>query len=152
MLADVYGPQRLIREGILPPAVLFDQPGYLLACQGIPVPDQAYLCLYAAHLARQPDGQWLVLTDRTQGPSGTGYTLENRIAVSRTLRNDFETLHIERLAPFFIALRDRLVSMAPGQRENPRVVLLSPGCAARHFLKTATWPVISGTRSWKGAI
>jgi uncharacterized circularly permuted ATP-grasp superfamily protein/uncharacterized alpha-E superfamily protein len=127
ILADVYGPQRLVREGVLPPDLVFDSPAYLLPCQGIQLPDQVHLCLYAAHLARQPDGQWLVLTDRTQGPSGMGYTLENRIAVSRTLRHDFETLHIERLAPFFIALRERLVSMAPGGRENPRVVLLSPG-------------------------
>ena len=84
----------------------------------LPVHDQAHLCLYAAHLARQPDGQWLVLTDRTQGPSGTGYTLENRIAVSRTLRHDFETLHIERLAPFFMTLREQLVSLAPRQRRK----------------------------------
>ncbi len=127
VLADVYGPQRLVREGVLPPAIVFEHPGYLLPCHGITPPDGAFLCLYAAHLARQPDGQWLVITDRTQGPSGTGYTLENRIAVSRALRNDFEMLHIERLAPFFIALRERLVLLAPGQRENPRVVLLSPG-------------------------
>ncbi|HTQ37654.1 MAG TPA: circularly permuted type 2 ATP-grasp protein [Pirellulales bacterium] len=135
ILADVYGPQRLVSEGVLPPAVVFDHPGYLLPCHGIRLPDDAYLCLYAAHLARQPDGQWMVLNDRTQGPSGTGYTLENRIAVSRTLRNDFETLHIERLAPFFIALQERLFSLAPKQRENPRVVLLSPGISSPTFFE-----------------
>jgi uncharacterized circularly permuted ATP-grasp superfamily protein/uncharacterized alpha-E superfamily protein len=135
ILADVYGPQRLVREGVLPPAVVFNHPGYLLPCRGIHLPDEAYLCLYAAHLARQPDGQWMVLNDRTQGPSGMGYTLENRIAVSRILRHDFETLYIERLAPFFIALQERLVSLAPRQRENPRVVLLSPGVSSPTFFE-----------------
>jgi uncharacterized circularly permuted ATP-grasp superfamily protein/uncharacterized alpha-E superfamily protein len=135
ILADVYGPQRLVREGVLPPEILFNHPGYLLPCHGIRQPDETFLCLYAAHLARQPDGQWLVLTDRTQGPSGTGYTLENRIAVSRTLRHDFETLHIERLAPFFIALRERLLSLASPAVENPRVVLLSPGVRSPTFFE-----------------
>ncbi len=135
ILADVYGPQRLLREGVLPPAIVFNHPGYLLPCHGIRPSDQAYLSLYAAHLARQPNGEWLVMTDRTQGPSGTGYTLENRLAVSRTLRHDFETLHIERLAPFFLALRERLVSLAPEQRENPRVVLLSPGVHSPTFFE-----------------
>jgi uncharacterized circularly permuted ATP-grasp superfamily protein/uncharacterized alpha-E superfamily protein len=135
VVADVYGPQRLIREGVLPPAVVFNHPGYLLPCHGIRQPENSFLCLYAAHLARQPDGQWLVLTDRTQGPSGTGYTLENRIAISRTLRHDFETLHIERLAPFFINLRERLLSLARNNPENPRVVLLSPGVRSPTFFE-----------------
>ncbi|MCE9555873.1 MAG: circularly permuted type 2 ATP-grasp protein [Planctomycetes bacterium] len=135
ILADIYGPQRLIREGVLPPAVVFNHPGYLLPCHGIRPPNDAFMSLYAAHLARQPNGEWLVLTDRTQGPSGTGYTLENRLAVSRTLRSDFESLHIQRLAPFFLALQERLLSLAPPQRENPRVVLLSPGVRSPTFFE-----------------
>jgi uncharacterized circularly permuted ATP-grasp superfamily protein/uncharacterized alpha-E superfamily protein len=135
ILADVYGPQRLIREGVLPPAVLYHHPGYLLPCHALRQPEGTFLSLYAAHLARQPDGQWLVLTDRTRGPSGTGYTLENRLAVSRTLRHDFETLHIERLAPFFIALRERLHAIAPAHRDNPRIVLLSPGVSSPTFFE-----------------
>jgi len=135
ILADVYGPQRLVSEGVLPPEVIFEHPGYLLPCQGIRLPDEAYLCLYAAHLARQPDGQWMVLNDRTQGPSGTGYTLENRIAISRTLRQDFETLHIQRLAPFFIAMQERLAGLSSRHPDNPRVVLLSPGNSSPTFFE-----------------
>ena len=135
ILADVYGPQRLIQEGVLPPAVVFEHPAYLLPCHGIQPPDQTYLFLYAAHLARQPDGQWMVLNDRTQGPSGMGYTLENRISISRTLRQDFETLHIQRLAPFFKAIQERLLSLAPRHRENPRIVLLSPGNSSPTFFE-----------------
>jgi uncharacterized circularly permuted ATP-grasp superfamily protein/uncharacterized alpha-E superfamily protein len=135
ILADVYGPMRLVREGVLPLSLVFDSPGYLLPCHGIGQPDQVYLSLYAAHLARQRNGQWLVLADRTRGPSGTGYTLENRIAVSRALRQDFETLHIERLASFYIALQERLVALAPGKRDNPRVVLLTPGARSPTFFE-----------------
>lgn len=137
ILADVYGPRRLLSEGVLPPAVAFGHPGFLLPCAGIPVPDGTYLHLYAGHLARQPDGQWLVLADRTQGPSGAGYAVENRLVVSRMLPQEFQSLRIERLAPFFIALRDRLLACARQNRDNPRTVLLSPGSHSNMYFEDA---------------
>src|SRR5262249_48893774 len=133
--ADVYGPQRLIREGVLPPEIVFENPGYLLPCHSITPPGHPLLCLYAAHLARQPHGRWLVITDRTRGPSATGCSLDNRIAGSRALRRGFESLHIERLAPCFLAMRDRLNSLAPVEHENPRIVLLSAGVTSPTFFE-----------------
>src|SRR5262249_17936109 len=50
-------------------------------------------------------------------------------------RQDFETLHIHRLAPFFRTLQERLASFAPQPRENPRVVLLSPGNSSPTFFE-----------------
>ena len=83
MLADLYGPQRLLHEGLLPPELVLANPGFLRPCHGVRVPGDCCLHLYAADLARAPDGQWWVLGDRTQAPSGAGYALENRIVVSR---------------------------------------------------------------------
>ncbi|HND51001.1 MAG TPA: circularly permuted type 2 ATP-grasp protein, partial [Pirellulaceae bacterium] len=127
LLADLYGPQRLLAEGVLPPAMVFGHPGFLLPCHGLAPPQRIFLHLYAAHLARENDGRWVVLADRAQGPSGAGYALENRIVTSRVLPHHFQTLHVERLASFFIALRETLHSLAPRQLDNPRIVLLSPG-------------------------
>ena len=128
-------------------------PGYLLPCHGIRTPDEAYLCLYAAHLARQPDGHWMVINDRTQGPSGTGYTLENRIAVSRTLRHDFESLHIERLgAVFHCAAGAAGVDGAPATPKIRAWFCSRRACEARRFLKMDTWRGIWATRWSKGAI
>ena len=128
ILADLHGPQELLRLGLLPAELIYRHPGFLRACHGIAVPDNVFLHLYAAHLARQPDGQWRVLADRTQGPSGAGYAVEHRVVLSRTLPLDFHRLHVERLAPFFIALRETLLSLAPPlSRDNPHVVVLSPG-------------------------
>src|SRR5688572_1705180 len=79
ILADLYGPQRLLREGILPPALVFGNPAFLRACHGIRPPQSIYLHLQAVDLARSPDGQWWALADRSQAPSGSGYALENRI-------------------------------------------------------------------------
>ena len=80
---------------------------------------------WAVDLARSPDGQWWVLADRTQAPSGSGYALENRTIVSDVLPDLFRTSNVLRLAPFFRAQREALTNLA--QRDNPRIVLLTPG-------------------------
>src|SRR5580704_12440352 len=127
ILADVYGPQRLLRQGLLPPALLFANPAFLRPCHGIAVPRDLRLHLHGVDLARSPDGQWCVLADRTQAPSGAGYALENRIVISRSLPEPFRDCRVQRLASFFRAQRDALMSLAPQQRDQPKVVLLTPG-------------------------
>ena len=93
----------------------------------VPVPGDVHLHIYAADLARSPDGRWWVIADRTQAPSGAGYALENRLVSARVLPDVFRTAHIHRLATFFQTYRETLRSLAPGQKENPRIVLLTPG-------------------------
>jgi uncharacterized circularly permuted ATP-grasp superfamily protein/uncharacterized alpha-E superfamily protein len=127
ILADLYGPQRLLREGFLPPALVFGNPAFLRPCHGIRAPLEIYLHLHAADLARSPDGKWWVLADRTQAPSGTGYALENRIVLSRILPDQFRDCRVQRLASFFGVERDVLRSLAPRHCDNPNVVLLTPG-------------------------
>src|SRR5712692_8529701 len=76
ILADVYGPQRLLRHGLLPPALLFANPAFLRPCHGMAVPRDLRLHLHGVDLARSADGQWCVLADRAQAPSGAGYARE----------------------------------------------------------------------------
>ena len=66
VLSDVYGGQYLLREGVLPPGLVLGQAGYLHPCLGASVPGDVRLHLYAADLARSPDGRWWVVADRTQ--------------------------------------------------------------------------------------
>jgi uncharacterized circularly permuted ATP-grasp superfamily protein/uncharacterized alpha-E superfamily protein len=127
MLADLYGPQNLIKDRKLPPALVFANPHYLRSCSGIRPPNGVHMHTYAADLARSPDGRWWVLTDRTQAPSGMGYALENRLVSARTLPNVFMQCQVRQLARFFQQRRDSLLSMARGNRSMPRVVLLTPG-------------------------
>ncbi len=126
LLADVYGPRRLLHEGRLPPELVLANPGFLRPCHGIRVRGDRFLNLYSADLARSPDGQWWVIADRTQAPSGAGYALENRVVMSRILPELFREFHVRRLAGYFQAYHDALMALAPG-RDNPRVVLLTPG-------------------------
>ena len=127
VLADLYGPQELLRENRLPPELVFPNPAFLRPCWGIEPPGGTYLHMYSADLARSPDGQWWVLSDRTQTPSGAGYALENRLVTTRVLPDVFRSAHVRRLANFFQAYRDTLQRLVPAQRENPRIVLLTPG-------------------------
>jgi len=127
VLADLYGPQQLLRDGLLPAELEFGHNNFLWPCQGVQVPGDTWLHLYAVDLARAPDGRWWVLADRTQAPSGAGYALENRQIVSRVLPELYRDLRVQYLAGFFRTLQEQLREQAPSEGETPLVVLLTPG-------------------------
>jgi len=127
LCADLYGPQQLLSDGLVPPALVFSHPGFLRPCHGVTPADGVWLHQAAFDLARGPDGGWRVIGTRTQSPSGTGYALENRITISRLFPTAFRQLHVEPFAPFFQHLRDSLADRAPRDGEPPHVVLLTPG-------------------------
>jgi uncharacterized circularly permuted ATP-grasp superfamily protein/uncharacterized alpha-E superfamily protein len=127
VLADIYGPQQLLRSGAIPPAVIFGHSGFLHPAQNLAPPNGVHLFHYAADLARSPDGHWWVVSDRTQAPSGAGYALENRLVVSRVFPRMFRELHVQRLAAFFAAMRDSLLRWAPKGDGAPLICVLTPG-------------------------
>ncbi|MEN9489674.1 MAG: hypothetical protein RJA63_123 [Pseudomonadota bacterium] len=127
ILADLYGPQALFHEGRLPPALVLGHPGFQRPAHGITPPGGVFLHLLALDLARSPDGQWWVVNDRSQSPSGMGYALENRIITSRLQPDLFRELRVTRLANFFAALRDAITTYAPHGDERVTTVLLTPG-------------------------
>ncbi|WP_460926478.1 circularly permuted type 2 ATP-grasp protein [Pseudomonas sp. MC6] len=127
VLADLYGPQRLISEGLLPAELVFGHNNFLWPCQHIAPPEEIFLHLYAVDLARTPDGRWWVTADRTQAPSGAGYALENRTIVSRAFPELYRDLKVQHLAGFFRALQETLARQAPSDDDTPLVVLLTPG-------------------------
>jgi len=127
ILADIYGEQRLLKEGLLPPTLVYGHASYLRPCRNAKLAGDVRLHLYAADLARAPDGRWWVMTDRTQAPSGAGYALENRLVISRLYPDLFHELKVEHLAGFFATLRESLAEWAPRGDGAPLTVLLTPG-------------------------
>lgn len=127
MLADLYGEQRLLAEGLLPPALVYGQRAFKWPCVGATPPNGRFLQFYAVDVARAPDGKWWAIADRTQGPSGAGYALQNRIILSRAFPEAFRELQTEPLASFFRSLQDGLSRCAPTDGEPPLVVVLTPG-------------------------
>ncbi|MBL8222554.1 MAG: circularly permuted type 2 ATP-grasp protein, partial [Bryobacterales bacterium] len=127
VLADLYGPQALLRSGKLPVETVFPNPHYLRPCRDIEVPGGVHLHVYAADIARSPDGRWWVIADRTQAPSGAGYALENRLVSSRVMPDVYRSMRVQRLAGYFQKYREMLLRLVRRNVENPRVVLLTPG-------------------------
>ncbi len=127
ILTDLYGPQRLLQTRRLPPALVHANPGFLREARGVVPAGKLPLVLHAVDLARARDGRWWALADRTQAPSGAGYALVNRLAISRAFPDEFRDFHVQRLAAFFQVVRDTLRSLAPANRDHPNVVLLTPG-------------------------
>jgi len=126
VMADVYGPQKLLSEGLLPAALVRGHPGYLRAMHGVQPPGDTWLRIAAFDIARGPDGHWWVVSQRTQAPSGLGYLLENRLAISRQFPQAFESLQVQRLAATYSAMMEGLQQMCPAGAP-PHIALLTPG-------------------------
>jgi uncharacterized circularly permuted ATP-grasp superfamily protein/uncharacterized alpha-E superfamily protein len=135
--ADVYGDQVLLGEGVVPAALVFGHPGFLRAAHGVSIPNGVFVHQVAFDLARSPDGQWWVVGNRAQAPSGSGYALENRITVSRLFPDAFRDLRVHMLAPFFRALQETMLASAPSDGEAPHVVLLTPGPYSETYFEHA---------------
>ena len=101
LLKDIYGPQKLIKNGIVPQELIYLHPGFLRTCVNVKLPGTQHLVLYAADMARGIDGRLWIISDRTQAPSGSGYALENRFAMSSVLPELFSNLNVKRLSPYF---------------------------------------------------
>ena len=125
VLQDVYGPQRLVAEGALPAALIAGSPEFLRPLINVRPRGGKFLRLYAADLSRGPDGRWWVMADRAQAPSGAGYALENRLAMSGAFAEAFGALAVERLAGFFQGFRESMASLT--QAGGVGVCMLTPG-------------------------
>lgn len=125
--ADLYGPRRLLHEGIVPAAAVLAHAGYLRPLVRGDAAERAPLPFLATDLGRDASGEWRVLADRTQAPSGIGYAMENRRVISRVLPELYRQAGLHRLAPYFQAMRSSLLAAAPDDVPNPRVVVLTPG-------------------------
>jgi uncharacterized circularly permuted ATP-grasp superfamily protein/uncharacterized alpha-E superfamily protein len=137
ILKDLYGPRHLIRGGMVPPELIFRHGGFLLPADASLGEGRPALTLYAADVVRDRDGDFRVVSDRTQAPAGAGLALETRIATSRILPNLIRTTHVHRLARFFRLLRDNLAAHAPHQKLDPRIVVLAQGAEDPNYFDHA---------------
>lgn len=139
LLADLYGPQRLLHQGLLPPALLLRHPGYLRPMVGVQPAGGLRLHIVAFDIARGEDGAWRVLAQRTQGPSGLGYVLHNRLTIARQFPDAFRELRVQHIASSYRRLLDTVDAMARelAGGHSPRVVLLTPGAYSETYFEHA---------------
>lgn len=128
LLADLYGPQRLIADRLLPPYLALGNPAFLRPLRHVqPSGGAPHLYVYAADLVRLPDGEWRAFSDRTQATSGVGYALHNRMLLARALPELFRTARVADLQPFIELWRSSLRAIGARLADAPQIVLLTPG-------------------------
>ena len=141
LLADLYGPQKLLSDGIIPPALVYNNPSFLRACRHFDTPSR--MQFYAADLVRGPDGAWRVLADRTSGAAGIGFAQENRRLLTRVMPEAFRPMQVRQLRPFFDIWQDSLQRLAAdragerpgGRKSSATVALLTPGTGAAQWFE-----------------
>lgn len=127
VLADLYGPQTLLSSGIVPAAAVLGHAGFLRPVARDAGAARHPLLLSGTDLGRDADGEWRVLADRVQAPSGLGFAMENRRVISQVLPDLYQQSDPHRMEPYFSALHAALVGSAPDGVDEPRVVVLTPG-------------------------
>ncbi|MFQ8430874.1 circularly permuted type 2 ATP-grasp protein [Amaricoccus sp. W119] len=125
VVADLYGPNRLVGTGQLPGSLIARSAEWLRPLVGVQPRSGHYLHFLAFELGRGPDGTWWVLGDRTQAPSGAGFALENRMATARVFSELYAESNAHRLAGFFRTFRDALQRLCDDR--DPRVAIMTPG-------------------------
>lgn len=127
ILKDLYGPRNLVRDAVIPAELVFENSGFSRPCIDVKVPGARQLILYAADMARGPDGQMWVVDNRTQAPSGSGYTLENRIVMSKLLPELADGMYVSKLSPFFTGIQNTVLKLSEKSKDAPNIVYLTPG-------------------------
>lgn len=136
LLKDIYGERKLIRQGVIPPELLFSHGGFLRPCHQVQLQGHHQLILHGVDLVRGPDGNMRVMADRTQAPSGAGYALENRTVMNRVFPSLFRDSHVHRLSLFFARMRQTLHALNPNGG-IARVVVLTPGAYNETYFEHA---------------
>jgi uncharacterized circularly permuted ATP-grasp superfamily protein/uncharacterized alpha-E superfamily protein len=136
VLADLYGAQALLAEGVIPPALIAASPAFVRAARrSMGPPRRPQLHLYAADLVRGADGRWAVLQDRTGVASGLGQLRENRRLLGAAMPEAMRSAQPRSTSPFFELWQEALARLAPHHKPDPAVALLSPGTRDPHWFE-----------------
>ncbi|MGB5631160.1 MAG: circularly permuted type 2 ATP-grasp protein [Waterburya sp.] len=126
-LEDVYGEQKIIRDGKIPAEIIYSASGFLKPCLGIKAPGGVWCHITGTDLVRDQDGDWYVLEDNLRSPSGVSYVLENRRVMKTTFPEIFQHMTVKPVDDYPSQLLETLLNLAPPQVPDPMVVVLTPG-------------------------
>lgn len=127
-VADIYGPRRILDDGVIPPDLIFRNPQFCVPANSVRPPAGIHTHICGIDLVRTgPDDFW-VLEDNCRTPSGVSYMIENREAMIRLCPELFRTYDVAPVDSYTDCLRDTLKSVAPDcAQRDPVCVLLTPG-------------------------
>jgi uncharacterized circularly permuted ATP-grasp superfamily protein len=126
-LRDIYHEGRILAEGVVPRELVFSCPHYRREMRGLRVRRDTYVSIAGTDLVRADDGQFAVLEDNLRVPSGVSYMLANRQVMKRVFPGLFQRYNVRPIDHYGQALLSTLRALAPIQRADPTIVLLTPG-------------------------
>jgi uncharacterized circularly permuted ATP-grasp superfamily protein len=126
-LKDIYQDGRILREGIVPRALVYSAQHFRREMMGIRPRRDLYVSVAGTDLVRLPDGRFAVLEDNLRVPSGVSYMLTNRQIIKRVFPELFTNYAVRPIDHYGQALLATLRSLAPADRSSPTIVLLTPG-------------------------
>ncbi|HET8568124.1 MAG TPA: circularly permuted type 2 ATP-grasp protein, partial [Candidatus Limnocylindria bacterium] len=136
-LADIYGEQRILASGLIPPDLVLGAKGYRREMRGTEVPRRAYTHVVGTDLIRDHTGTFYVLEDNLRVPSGVSYVVENRRVLKRVWPQIFADYDVRPVEGYPQDLLRVLRAVAPAHAEDPTVVLLTPGVHNSAFFEHA---------------
>ncbi len=126
-LKDIYHEARILKDGVVPRALVYSCKHFRREMQGLHVPHDTYISIVGSDLVRLPDGSFAVLEDNLRVPSGVSYMLANRQVMKNVFPTLFSSYDVRPIDHYGQALLNTLTSLAPIMRPDPTIVLLTPG-------------------------
>lgn len=126
-LGDIYGPGHIVKDGVIPPELVYGNANYRPEMKDFPVPHGTYVHVCGIDIIRDEHGDFRVLEDNARTPSGISYVIENRHLMLRTFPDLMAGIRLRPVDDYGRRLRAAMTDIAPGGHDDPHVVLLSPG-------------------------
>ncbi len=150
-LADVYGPQKILADGVVPPELVLSSPNYRPECLGMDLSHGVWAHICGTDLVRGADGAFFVLEDNLRVPSGVAYMLENRLITKRVFPELFRDLEILPVDDYPQRLHGLLSSLSPRPGHQPVIVVLTPGIHNAAYFEHATLAQLMGVELAEGS-
>ncbi len=125
-LHDVYGDARIVSDGVIPEDMVIGCPQYRAEMRGFSAPHGSWVTICGSDILRTHDG-FVVLEDNLRSPSGVSYMIATRNAVKAGLRRLYRSCRVREVDNYGSLLRETLLELAPGDRPDPSIALLTPG-------------------------
>ena len=126
-LHDIYHDQKILKDGVVPAALVLSNTCYRREMIGLDLPCGTYIHVNGTDIVRDRAGEFLVLEDNGRSPSGVSYVVENRHLMQRAFPDLMQGLKVRPVSDYGKRLLGKLREVAPPGVDNPCVVLLSPG-------------------------
>lgn len=149
-LKDIYHEQFIVKDGVVPLHMIYSCPHFLREMVRFPVPYDIYVHIAGIDLIRDSDGSFYVLEDNLRTPSGVSYMLENREITKRIFPDLLPRINVRSVQQYPSILHKNLVSLAPGQKKNPVVAVLTPGIYNSAYFEHTTLARMMGVELVEG--